>query len=267
MKKFLGYVYLSYVLIILYIIVLQNISNFLAPKMQNYLYIALVMLIILSIVMLFKKHIHYKFKKFDLILLLPILLVFLSGDGLLSMNLATNKNNDFDNIYKDVVDDYEPSTDSDFVDDELLEEELGEIYFDIIDSSYEGLVNYLTFHPSAKEYIGKSIRIRGFSINETNYMPKKYFAIGKYLMTCCAADTSFAGLIIEYDLSKIKNNTWYEIEGILAKGKDINNDDIIIVKAKNVKEIDKKSEEQYVYSCYSYGDGMCSEINKYNLKY
>ena len=35
---------------------------------------------------------------------------------------------------------------------------------------------------------------------------------------------------------------------------------------KNIKEINSK-EEQYIYPCYSYGDGSCSKVIEYNLEY
>ena len=35
----------------------------------------------------------------------------------------------------------------------------------------------------------------------------------------------------------------------------------------NVKEIDAKKEAQYAYPCYNYGDGTCSDLNSFHLKY
>ena len=74
-------------------------------------------------------------------------------------------------------------------------------------------------------------------------------------------------MIAKYDLSKIKNNTWYEIEGVLYQDKDKNHTDIIAVRVVNIKEIDGSKEEQYVYPCYAYDNGTCQEIQKYHLEY
>ena len=74
-------------------------------------------------------------------------------------------------------------------------------------------------------------------------------------------------MIAKYDLSKIKNNTWYEIEGVLYQDKDKNHTDIIAVRVINIKEIDGSKEEQYVYPCYAYDNGTCQEIQKYHLEY
>lgn len=35
----------------------------------------------------------------------------------------------------------------------------------------------------------------------------------------------------------------------------------------NLKEIDAKEENQYVYPCYAYDNGLCAETKKYNLEY
>ena len=53
---------------------------------------------------------------------------------------------------------------------------------------------------------------------------------------------------------------------MLEKAKDNSNYDVLILKAINIKEIDGKGEEEYVYSCFSYGDGSCSEVDKYKLE-
>ena len=98
-------------------------------------------------------------------------------------------------------------------------------------------------------------------------MPDGYFAIGKYAISCCAADAGFTGFIAKYDNSKITADKWYEVEGILEKGKDKEGYDIMYIKVINSKEISSKGEEQYVYPCYAYDDGSCEAMSKYNLEY
>ena len=98
-------------------------------------------------------------------------------------------------------------------------------------------------------------------------MPDGYFAIGKYAISCCAADAGFTGFIAKYDNSKITADKWYEVEGILEKGKDKEEYDIMYIKVINIKEISSKGEEQYVYPCYAYDDGSCEAMSKYNLEY
>ena len=40
------------------------------------------------------------------------------------------------------------------------------------------------------------------------------------------------------------SNGWYEVEGILRKGKDKDNNDTMYIEVINIKEIDSKKEEK-----------------------
>ena len=96
-------------------------------------------------------------------------------------------------------------------------------------------------------------------------IPKGYFAIGKYVISCCAADASFGGFISKYDGDvEIKENEWYEIEGVLNTAKDVNGYDIIIINVVNIKQIDGSKEEIYVYPCYN---GECGVLKNYDLNF
>ncbi len=63
------------------------------------------------------------------------------------------------------------------------------------------------------------------------------------------------------------HNNLYEIEGVLETGKDKEGNDMVYIKAINVNKLDKEKEEQHIYPCYYYDNGLCEEINKYNLEY
>ena len=65
----------------------------------------------------------------------------------------------------------------------------------------------------------------------------------------------------------IKKDAWYEIEGVIEEYHG--NDEYIVmtIDVKNINEINEKDEEQYVYPCFNYGDGKCSEVAKYSLDY
>lgn len=117
------------------------------------------------------------------------------------------------------------------------------------------------------KYVGKKIKVRGFTVKKgLPYLPSGYFAIGKYIISCCAADARFGGFYAKYDLSKVKENTWYEIEGILEKTQDTEGYNILAIKVININEIDGNPAEQYAYLCYSYDDGSCSIMDKYDLE-
>ena len=264
-KRYLGIICFVYVFIILLTIIRGVLKNFLAPNMQVYLIASIIPFIIMGIALI--KENDYEFKLFDLILLLPIIMIILSGDGRLTNSLSKNR---VTNMKTEVK--YEEESKEDTKEESTTEEsesiitDDSEIYFDVKDASYYDLAEYLTFIKKAQKYAGKTIRVRGFVLLKESYIPKNYFMIGKYNITCCAADASYIGFFAKTK-EKLKNNNWYEIEGKLEKGKDVDGFDTLVINVTSVKEIDGTKEEAYVYPCYSYDNGKCAEISKYNLEY
>ena len=273
-KKFLGFICFLYTSIIIYVLLSDSIKNYLAPQMQIYLKLSILPLFIMGVVLYSIKKDKDEFKVSDLILILPIILLFMSGDGRLTMTLANNRMNNYNDRKNTTVE--EEKVINEVPLEEITEDEIDNIdnnsnydfsntYFDVSDSTYDGLANYITYVAKSDTYEGKTIRVKGFTITEEDYIPNGYFAIGKYSVSCCAADATFVGFIAKN--KKIKNNTWYEIEGVLVKDKDKLGYDILAIDVINIKEIDGNSEEQYVYPCYAYGDGSCKDMQKYNLEY
>ncbi len=265
-KRFLGIVCLLYAGIIIYVVLSNNLKNYLAPQMQIYLKVSVVPLIIIGLVLCFNNKINYKFKISDLILLLPIVMLIFAGNGRLSSNFASNRTTSFKNKTKIVT--KEPISTplpTDIKDDNNQEDFIPD--YEIIDENYNELANYITYPPRTDKLANKKIKVSGLSIKNISYLPSKYTMIGKYSITCCAADAEFIGFILDYDKSKIKNNTWYEVEGILKETTDDNGYTIMVVEVVNIKELDDDTEEQYIYPCSSYGDGKCSEVLKYDLEY
>ena len=255
MKRFLGIICLLYAGIVIYVKIFNKLNNYLAPNMQMYILLSIIPLIIMGLVMIFNNNVNYTFKVSDLILLLPLMMLIISGDGRLSMTLAGNKSNNIKVPKK--IETFEVLEDED-----NKNYDFSKVDFDVKDESYTMLVDYLSYGDNNYKYIGKTVRIRGFTVMKNNYIPKGYFAIGKYAVSCCAADASFIGLISKYD-GEVKGSTWYEMEGVLKRGKDKEGENILYFVVINVREI--KEEEQYVYPCYVYGDDKCIEISKYNL--
>ena len=279
-KRFLGIICLLYAGIIIYELTTNNIKNFLAPNMQVYLKIVVIPLALIGLVLLFNNHVDYKFKISDLVLLLPLIMLIFASDARLTENLARNRNTGFNrntstksNKDSDIKEDRQEIETKTEVEKEEVEEQ-EEIKYDfsnpdfyVIDENYDEFANYLSYAIDGSKYVGKTIMVRGFSQKYANYLPDEYFVVGKYLITCCTADAGYVGFFVKYDMSKIKNNTWYEIEGILEQSKDKDGYNIMVINAINVKEIKSNEEEQYVYPCYAYGDGSCSEALKYNLEH
>ena len=99
------------------------------------------------------------------------------------------------------------------------------------------------------------------------FLPDGYVAVGKYSVSCCTADAQFVGFVLKYNPKEVTADKWYEVEGVLEKGKDSEGYDIMYINAINLKEISSSGQEQYVYPCYSYDNGLCAEVSKYNLEY
>ena len=262
MKKFLGIICLIYSGIIAYVWIFNEIKNFLAPTMQIYLKVSLFPLVVIGLVLYFEEHIHYKFKVTDIILLLPIIMFVFAGNGRLSASFATNRMNFSNKVSSKKVDEYS----SDDKNINIKDYDFTNPDFEIVDENYYELANYLTFLVDANKYEGKTVRVRGMASKVGEYISGNYIGIGKYGITCCAADAGFVGFLVKLDNNNIKVNHWYEVEGVLTKTKDNAGYEVLVLTLAGVKEIDAKSEEQYVYSCYTYGDGTCSEVDKYNLE-
>ena len=277
-NKYLGIVCIIYSIIILYVWITDKLKNFLAPTMQIYLKISCFILIIIGFIMIIgvKK---CRFKTSDLILLLPIVFLILSTDGRLTTQLAGNRTSNFGNdrvksVEKVKEDNNEIDKEKNIEDktktekEEVKTKKLDNIYFDLNDEIYFDVADYITYNPKSIKFINKTIKVRGFVINGFDYMTDDYFAIGKYGVSCCTADASFSGFYVKYnDKIKIINEKWYEIEGILRKGKDTDGYDVMYIELVNAKEINSKKEEQYVYPCYSYDTGKCKTIKKYKFEY
>lgn len=266
MKKYLGFICLVYSGIIGYVWIFNQLKNFLAPTMQIYIKVSLIPLIIIGIVLYFSDHIHYKFKITDLVLVLPLIMFVFASDGRLSASFAQNRMN-FNNISNKAnkkikkVKTVEEDNNNDNITYDFTNPD-----FEIIDENYYELANYLTFLVEPSKYIGKTVKVKGFASKVNKYISGNYIGIGKYGITCCAADAGFVGFLSKLGNHKVKVNKWYEVEGVLEIAKDNAGYDILVLKIINIKEIDGKAENQYVYSCYTYGDGSCKEVDKYNLE-
>ena len=267
-KRFLGIICLLYAGIIIYVVLSNNIKNYLAPQMQIYLKVAIVPLLIMGMVLCFNNKISYEFKITDLILLLPLFMLILAGNGRLTSSFASNRTSNFRKNTKLVT---TPTETKEQIQEPQPVELTGDNKFipdfEIIDANYNELANYITYPPKLDNLINKKIRVSGLSLKQASYLPSNYTMIGKYAISCCAADAEFIGFILDYDKSKIDNNTWYEVEGILKESEDVNGYTIMVIEVENLKEIKESKQEQYIYSCNNYGDGSCKDVLKYNLEY
>lgn len=264
-KKYLGLICLLYSLIILFVNHYNILRNFLAPQMQIYLKLSVPVLIVMAIIIFYSENFHYKFKLTDLVLIIPLVMLIFAGDGRLSTAFANNRTSSVKVEKKTTKSTTETKTE----DIKINEDELDftNPYFVVEDENYLDLANYLTYNSKAENYIGKTIRVRGFTIGDNSYLPDGLYGLGKYGVSCCVADAGYMGFIMKANGHKIKGSTWYEVEGYIERAKDLSGHDIFPITVVNIKEIDGKDEEEYVYPCYQYGDGSCEKLKKYDLKY
>lgn len=258
-KRYLGLICVIYALFIIYEKLVGSLNNFLAPRMQINIIICSIVLFIFGLVLIFNRHIKYEFKVLDLLLLFPLIFLVLAGDGKVSLSLADNRTNNF------LGNDSRKKTNI-IIDDKIIENyDFSNVDFDVVDEVYAALADEITFNDNVSQFVGKTIRVRGFIKKEMFGLPSKYMALGKYIVTCCVADSSFGGFIIDYDKSKLENNSWYEIEGIIKKDHD-DYGDIAVIDVINVKEIKSFNESLYVYPCTSYGNENCDILKEINYE-
>ena len=269
-NKFLGIISILLSGVVCYLYFNNKLGYFLIPRMQIYLIIAGIFLFVVGLFLLFS-HDEDIFGFSELLLVIPFIFILFMGDGKLTLNIANNRSSSLQNKVEK-IEEKEKVKEVVIPKEEKKEEVIDskkeiitKIDIDVVDESYAGLSDQITYSRNVNKLIGKTIRVRGFALKKTDFIPNGMFGIGKYLISCCAADASFYGFFVEGDLSSIKEEAWYELEGILDVGKDTYGQDVVVIKLINIKEISSKNEEYYIYPCYSYGDGSCKEVTKYNL--
>jgi len=273
MKRFLGIICLLYAFIFTYVVIFDKLKNFLAPSMQIYLKLSIIPLLVIGIVMLTNKS-HYKFKFSDLVLIVPLIFLILAGDGRLTSSFASNRSSNFNGENR-ITKEEKRSEENNNKEEKRSEEnnnkeennnDLSKIDFDVNDKNYVFLADSISSATNVEKIVGKTIKVRGLVLKVNNYMGKGYFAIGKYQITCCAADAGVTGFVVKYNTSKIETDKWYEIEGVFVEGKDNTGVTAVYIEIKNIKEIDSQKEELYVYPCYYYGDEYCQQLLEYDIE-
>ncbi len=94
-------------------------------------------------------------------------------------------------------------------------------------------------------YVGKKVQIYGFVYREAGMQPGEY-VVGRYLMSCCTADLSIAGLLCySQDGDSLRSDDWISIEGTVEEG-DYDGSTLPRVRVTGIKSIPKPADE-YVY--------------------
>ena len=173
-KRFLGLICFIYSGFIIYLWIFDKIKNFLAPNMSIYIKLSLFPMIFMGLILCLNKNIKYKFKFLDLVLLLPIALFILTGDGLLTTTLASNrsiniseKKEDIEIDEEEIEEDVEIDNEEETI-DEKEEADFSKVDFDVIDEAYENDIEIGNIQSVEKVVINVNNKDKNNKFNNNN---------------------------------------------------------------------------------------------------
>ncbi len=95
------------------------------------------------------------------------------------------------------------------------------------------------------DYVGQKVRIQGFGIRMKNFSPNQ-IVVSRLVMTCCAADASGVGLMIEGDaVSQYENDDWMDAEGVI-EATDYDGDRVPLIRITKLTPM-KPLDNKFVY--------------------
>jgi putative membrane protein len=98
---------------------------------------------------------------------------------------------------------------------------------------------------SLDSFVGKQIEITGFIFRQEG-LKENQAAIARFAMTCCSADATVYGIIIEGDqVETLRSDQWYMVTGKLDKTV-FQNENLPIIHVQSLKKI-KAPKDPYVY--------------------
>ncbi|SER46934.1 TIGR03943 family putative permease subunit [Salipaludibacillus aurantiacus] len=126
---------------------------------------------------------------------------------------------------------------------ELAEEMLEKDTVLVTDENYLDMMTVLDLY--LDEFIGNGIEITGFAYREPGFDPDQIVA-ARFAMTCCTADASVYGTMIEAaESGNVEDDTWIVAWGTIEKG-HYKDQQIPVVTDAHIEEIDEP-ESPYVY--------------------
>lgn len=259
-NRYLGVVCFLYAGIILYLKFSGILNNFIASTFEIYSLITCGVLIIIGITLVMTKKVKGKINCSDFFLLLPIVLLIFAGDGRISTNIAHNRS-----IYneKAIIEVKDENMGNNISDKEI---DLSLIDIDIVEANYAYFAEGITFNSDVSQFVGKTVKLKGFISKDTEGVPAGYMVIGKYFITCCVSDASYGGFFIKYNPELLENGEWYEVIGVF-ESITTNNGKVAVINVKKATPINGKNEPFYAEACYAYGDGGCEDVLKYNFTF
>jgi putative membrane protein len=111
------------------------------------------------------------------------------------------------------------------------------------DDNYFDLLNVMLMYP--EKFTGKKIRTMGFVYREDSFKQNQ-FVPGRMAVTCCVADAAVVGIMAEYDQADLlKKNRWVEVEGTL-KTENISGEITPVIKVESFKFV-APPKNPYIY--------------------
>jgi uncharacterized repeat protein (TIGR03943 family) len=98
-------------------------------------------------------------------------------------------------------------------------------------------VRELNVYPEPDKYSGQKAKVQGFVIHPPN-LQKDYLFLGKFVLTCCAADAYPVGLPVKLtpNSEQYKPDTWLEVEGQMVT-ETLSGKRQLIIAANSIKKI------------------------------
>ncbi len=100
-------------------------------------------------------------------------------------------------------------------------------------------VRLLNFNPEPDTYIGQKVKVQGFVIHPPN-VSEQYIWIGRFIITCCAADAYPVGLPVKLPIGQSRTafppDSWLEIEGE-ASSEELQGKRKLTIQADSLKSI------------------------------
>lgn len=127
----------------------------------------------------------------------------------------------------------------------LYQEEIIELTDDLFLEKLETLNLY------TDQFIGKELKFTGFVYRDLD-LQSNQLIVGRFAITCCTADASPYGIIIEStDANLLADDTWVTITGSIDKI-DYKGQMVLKINANQIEQI-KAPRTPYVYPNYNFG--------------
>jgi uncharacterized repeat protein (TIGR03943 family) len=119
---------------------------------------------------------------------------------------------------------------------------------DVSENMYMEILNSLALFPD--NFKGKPIHIKGFVYREGGMKPNQ-FVVARFSVSCCSADASPYGVLVESGAAKLfANDTWVDIQGVLGTS-EYDGNPIVKIDATQINQV-KALKTPYVYTNYDF---------------